>query len=442
MKRVLSSALIFFIVSGCTQLTSYRTNFPIADQTVCEYRSIHENTDERYTEECHDQAYYLIPDIDKSGTKHSDIPIGIIEFDDQGVLQDRAAKVEIMRRIRQLNENGKTLTVVFAHGWRNNAEAKNDNLLEFQEMLKKIAGATRKAQKPRKVMGVYLAWRGRSVPEAFYLLSFWNRKDRAEYIGQHGATEVLTDLTKIHAGDGDRKRLIFIGHSLGGSLLYGATQQLLMKDASNVDMRKETEKLKVVKRNAADLIILVNPAFEAARFTALHEKALRMNYRNTQSPILAMFTSKTDWPTKLGFPFGRIVSTALTDYNTHTHPKQAELDRTAVGHYADYQTHELHLKDGDDHNVCCDVQDPEYDRKAARTRWNDFRNNPARKCWHTAGVVLKRKPISNGKDPIGSGHLNPFYNVTVDDAIISGHSGIWKPKYFMSFLYEFINVQD
>ncbi|MFZ1545954.1 MAG: hypothetical protein WAT12_02480 [Candidatus Nitrotoga sp.] len=42
-----------------------------------------------------------------------------------------------------------------------------------------------------------------------------------------------------------------------------------------------------------------------------------------------------------------------------------------------------------------------------------------------------------------SGHqrMNPCYNVVVDDAVISGHSGIWEPI-FIEFITRFVLVQD
>jgi pimeloyl-ACP methyl ester carboxylesterase len=366
-------------------------------------------------------------------SKLDDIPIGIIEFDDQGVLQNRKYKDEIIDRIRQLTNEHGALTVVFAHGWLNNASPENENLAHFQKMLLEIAATDRaicedaKTCEGRKVVGVYLAWRGMSATvQPFKALSFWNRKSRAERIGQDGATEVLADLAKVRSAKNETKhsvenRLILIGHSFGGALLYSATQQLLMQDAAS------EVKGGSVDRTIASLVILVNPAFEAARFTSLHDRADTMTFPKTQSTILAIFTSETDDATKWTFPAGRFLSTLFTKYNPNF-PEQPELDRTAIGHYADYQTHELRLGGKQEfesvpHAVC---------------EWERFRKSET-DGWDLKRVTLKRNDRLKKLGP--TQQMNPYYNVVVDDAIISGHSGIWDPKFFMEFIPRFVAVQ-
>jgi hypothetical protein len=274
----------------------------------------------------------------------------------------------------------------------------------------------------RKVVGVYLAWRGMSATvQPFKSLSFWNRKSRAHRVGQDGATEVLTELAKMKAGS-KKSRLILIGHSFGGALIYSATQQLLMKDAAFVPGAGKS-----VHRTAADLVILVNPAFEAARLTSLHEKAAEMNFPETQSPILAIFTSETDNATKRAFPLGRHLSSLFTKYNPDR-PEQSKLDRTAIGHYSGYQTHELCLRDKD-----ADLAT----RPDSVCEWEWFREGGT-DAWNLGRVVLERKDLVMKE----SQRMNPYYNVVVDDAIISGHSGIWEPKFFMEFISRFVTVQE
>lgn len=356
--------LTFLVMSGCARDTPWRVPLA-ANVDAC---VVAENVSE-----CPENAafYHL---VNKEGPKRNDIPIGIVEFDDQGVLQDRESKEVIMDRIRTLTDEHGAFVVVFAHGWLNNAAPDNGNLAEFQRLLKRIAAddmnlCEGRTCAKRKVVGVYLAWRGMSATlEPFKSLSFWNRKTRAERVGQDGATEILTDLAQTQRGgkpDADmravlaqtqgvgkrpavscnpelapnpdkvlcnrkKSRLIVIGHSFGGALVYSATQQLLMQGvASELGDRS-------VDRNVADMVILVNPAFEAARLTSLHDRAARMKFPLTQSPILAIFTSETDDATKLAFPLGRRISSLFTSYNPRQ-PDQSELDRTAVGHYAGYR---------------------------------------------------------------------------------------------------------
>ncbi|MFZ1545503.1 MAG: hypothetical protein WAT12_00130, partial [Candidatus Nitrotoga sp.] len=75
-------------------------------------------------------------------------------------------------------------------------------------------------------------------------------------------------------------------------------------------------------------------------------------------------------------------------------------------------------------------------RKKIRCGWEGFFGD-SDQSWNLGPVLLKRK-----KTEI-SGHqrMNPYYNVVVDDAVISGHSGIWEPR-FMEFITRFVMVQD
>ena len=432
MKNLLTTFLACLIITGCAQIGPYRTGQISSNAQLCVEKN---RPSETNPSECPSDAYFLVPDLEFPNSRDHHIPVGIIEFDDQGTLQNRKFKDMILDRIRMLTQTQGTLTVVFAHGWLNNAAPENQNLSNFQALLQKIAKGDREAGNTRKVVGVFLSWRGLSATlPLFREASFWNRKDRAEHVGHHGATEVLADLGKIKAGGRDKKsRLILIGHSFGGALIYSATQQLLMKDAAYQPIKKSTGKTLSVSRTVGDLVILVNPAFEAARFTALHDKAAGMKFPETQSPILAIFTSKTDLATKWAFPIGRYLSSLFSKYNTDIHPEQPDLDRTAVGHYTGYQTHELNLKsEGEAQtspiNVVCG--------------WKKFREDPTVQSWQVENVILKRKEFQKKTELMRNWQMNPYYNVIVDDKIISGHSGIWEPEYFMKFLYEFVRVQD
>ena len=420
MKHLLPVLLACIAIVGCAPITPYRTELkPAAKPCIAE----------KHSSQCPDDAFFLVP---TPWSEPGDgIPIGIVEFDDQGALQSRSFKDEILNRIRGLTEEHGTLTVVFAHGWLNNAAPKNENLARFREMLKGIAKGDReicegRSCEGRKVVGVYLAWRGMAATlQPFAGLSFWNRKSRAHRVGQDGATEVLAELAKIKAGTSSAKeksRLILIGHSFGGAVIYSAVQQLLMKDAAFVKGVGKS-----VDRTTANLVILVNPAFEAARLTALHDRAAGMCFPKTQSPILAIFTSKTDLPTKVAFPTGRLLSSLFTKYNPDR-PRQSKLDRTAIGHYRGYQTHELRLGDKDAALL---------PRLSSVCRWERFREGKTHD-WDLERVVLERKHSMRHKDQ----RTNPYYNVAVDDAIISGHSGIWEPEFFMEFIFRLVTVQD
>jgi hypothetical protein len=64
-------------------------------------------------------------------------------------------------------------------------------------------------------------------------LTFWDRKNTAEDVGYLGVTELLLKLEEISNIRNSVKppiksRLIIIGHSFGGAVVYSATSQILM----------------------------------------------------------------------------------------------------------------------------------------------------------------------------------------------------------------------
>ena len=402
-------ALSLFFLVGCAPIKPYRTQLDLSDPC-----SISQPSD------CPTDAFFQQP---TSGLGYN-IHVGIIEFDDQGALMRRELKNQIVGQIDELGTSEDVLMVVFAHGWKNNAAPDNGNLRDFLEILTRLEAIDQMVCRGhscegRRVVGVFLGWRGLSASvEPFKTMSFWNRKKRAHRVGQDGATEVLSELAKINARRRNN-RLVIVGHSFGGALIYTALQQQLIRDTAFLNHGS-------VPRNSADLVVLVNPAFEAARFTSLHEKSASMDFKQSQRPVLAIFTSVTDTATKTAFPIGRTFSTLFTKYNPDR-PDQSKLNRTAIGHYGGYQTHAL-------------VSKPDQIDVAALSRsvcgWEEFQKGETDQ-WDLGVIALQRKSLI--KQP--GQRNNPYYNVAVDDVIVSGHNKIWGDQ-FMEFLYRFVGVQD
>ena len=89
-----------------------------------------------------------------------------------------------------------------------------------------------------------------------------------------------------------------------------------------------------------DVVILLNPAFEASRHYNLNELAVSIpHYPDAQRPVLAVFTSKGDWATHYAFPIGRFFST-IFQKNRHDKP-QGAANRDAVGWFKPFITHNL-----------------------------------------------------------------------------------------------------
>jgi hypothetical protein len=365
------------------------------------------------------------------------VHLGFVEFDDQGYLLEPALKDELMQRIESMAVQQPLLIVVYAHGWKHNAADGDTDIAAFQKLLLRVAAADhevckRSACARRHVVGVYLGWRGLSATlEPFKELSFWSRKSRAHRVGTDGATEVIAELAKIKSSSNalpgrsrsDETHLVLTGHSFGGALLYSATEQLLIRDSAFPTRG-------TLRRNVADLVVLVNPAFEAARFHAIQRKASRLAFDRTQRPILAVFTSKTDTATGVAFPLGRGLSTLFQSY---TSPEQRSQNVTALGHYAPFHTHELNLeaaKRATTEPIALPALGPSL------CGWQDFQSGQS-DTWELGDLSFTRLPRMR----VDGQRQNPYMVVSVDGGIIAGHNGIWGER-FSEFLYRFVAVQS
>ena len=162
--------------------------------------------------------------------EHPDFALAFLEFDDRGHLWE-PTQVESAERLILEEAGGEqgpgVVVVVFAHGWKHNASICDENVVCFREVLTGLDNLERvqaaaSGYEPRRVVGVYLGWRGLSVkPRLLKELTFYKRKATAHRIGEgdvlgvFGRLEALRDRLNATA---DRSRLIIVGHSFGGAL--------------------------------------------------------------------------------------------------------------------------------------------------------------------------------------------------------------------------------
>ncbi len=404
-------------LAGCVGNSQYRTSYQpctiTAEKGACETASLEENGD------------YLL---------------GFVEFDDQGWLWDRKQSDAVVDRLlaRDALESG-LLMVVYVHGWRHNASPGDDNVASFRETLRRIHAyehiASQNEGRPeRKVAGIYVGWRGLSADlEPFTTLSFWDRKNTADKIGHGALTDLLVRLEEVqlsHLAVYDegknrlaRTKLIVVGHSFGGQMVYSALSQILIDRFSGVEGEEP--------QTFGDLVILVNPAFEAARFTPLHDLAgVRRWYPDGQLPLVTIFTSETDQATGVAFPLGRWFSTLFENYRD---PDQKLADRQTVGHFQPYRTHELRPRPeiGKPASPMAEAEQKTADFRAVQSARQEWIGLSSRNGWslELGGAQLSHLGTSVPR--------NPFYVVSVDKRIIDGHGDIWNPT-FLEFLRQFI----
>jgi hypothetical protein len=397
---------------GCVSGKTYRTRFDAAASCTA-----------NDSEDCPDDILHALA---TDPLVRAPALMGYVEFDDQGYPREPESKKLLIDELDALANDHPLLIVVFAHGWKHNAAADDTNVKSFRALLRKLAAADAAACtnaphcRDRQVVGIYMGWRGLSNSlEPLNSLTFWARKSRAHRVGMDGGSELLAELSRLsrQKREGNREaanRLVITGHSFGGALVYTALGQALLRGMPLTPGEP-------ISRDVANLIVLVNPAFEAARFESIHRKS-QVAFAPGQKPVIAIFTSQGDKATKMAFPLGRNLATLFSE---HRDSRQRAENVTAVGHYEPFQTHKLSV-----------VEPSSVSLRAAACAWEGFTRGEVDE-WHAGALVLRRTP----EQERSVGRFSPYLNVAVDDAIVRGHNGIWEQT-FADFLYYFVAVQE
>lgn len=376
-----------------------------------------------------------------------DYTLGFVEFNDQGdawsVTKDPAAARQMDLVVDYLNRQAADqdlLMVVFVHGWHHTAkglepgeERADANVETFQRVLQGLAQEeqqraqnARPIRQPRPVVGVYVGWRGDSISiPGLNELTFWDRKNTAAQVGHGGVTQLLSAVELVkrtqdskarmaagpanHLSPCDAKatdvkpvtsdtRLVVVGHSFGGLVVQSAIGQILEDRAVRTKGGDYGCQLGV--EGFGNLVVLINPAFEAQRYSVLHDMAeKRRFYPPDQLPVEMILTSQADDATGVLFPLGRHVSTVFDRNGWDAQ------NVTAVGHYQPYITHTLTRKPSG--------APAQANLKQA---WVDKSLSDSEVC--VAGLTLHRLQLSE---------RNPYLNVSVAADLIKNHNDIDEP---------------
>ncbi len=379
--------------------------------------------------------------------------VGYVEFDDQGWpygtnKTSNQSQIDIVTdRVREELATNGLLIVTFVHGWKHNASAQDSNVAMFHQVLGRLSSMERhlhtNSAAPR-VFGVYVGWRGLSTDlEPFEELSFWGRKAVAEQVGHGALIELLTRLETerneancSHPSGTNRAatKLIIVGHSFGGDIVYSAVAPVLTermienRDASGNTLSPKT---------LGDLVVLINPAFEAARFETVWRLGASGGFPAGTNCTLAVFTSTADWATGLAFPAGRAASTLFDAYQDHQQHK-ANVD--AVGHFAPFINYDLKYvgktpgqkPQVDATNI---VSSHESAEQVRRLR-GQLRATARQAVVTTNDLVYSFSRCE--LDPRANCRRDdPIFNVAVDPKLIPDHDTIDRPQ-FLWFLGEFL----
>ena len=310
------------------------------------------------------------PEIWRSAGKDRFV-LHFVEFDDQGWLHEEAeAAKQIDQVMADLVERGskkKLSILVYVHGWKHGAKNDDKDVAKFRQLLTTLDNVGPTAREDREVIGIYVGWRGRSwdaktmVTDPLLNATFWTRKASAIRVAQGDARQLFarvrafqersngTEDRACHPGSGQaadcKVRTLLMGHSFGAWVLYSAISEPLIealtshRDAKPTDSNaaKEGQQAQKIGR-FADLVVLINPAFESVRYAAVHNASVQWQPSSYRLPILVSVTSKADWATGLLFPGGRYINSL---FEKSSGPLQKKAMITTPGHMDEYLTHTL-----------------------------------------------------------------------------------------------------
>lgn len=389
-----------------------------------------------------------------------DYDLAVIEFDDQGWYQDLGQRNEFERFLHEkVEQDEHLLIVVFIHGWKHNAAADDTSLRSFRGVLRDARFSEDRRSdergRDRKILGVYLSWRGLSLSgnELWTNASFWTRKKAADKVAVGSIREILARLrafqiarnkTNDHEGPDEGTRLIVSGHSFGGLILFAAVSEYLIESVVGRTFLGGSGKR--IVRPFGDLVILINPAFEAARYLPLYAAVqAQPGYPKNQRACFLAVTATNDSATGYWFPFGRWLNTrlesvrrnALTPWlrdDAQNPPPDAEKQAVCntIGHLPWLLTHRLSCAKTEESAHQAYKGKGLIDWRKERQDFDEF-NQKYRRDGHlqnnwkrtfTSGAILEH--VRGNPDC-------PFWMIQATPEVVDGHNGIFRPV-FLDFL--------
>lgn len=437
------------------------------------------------------------PCWNQSLEEHTEFDLITAEFDDQGWLQGTAQPTlprpdhldDVIKKLAQIydeNQQNGISIVLYVHGWHHDARPADPDVAHFRKFLADIKAAENgrtlsdesltkagraysepqeRAKGPR-VVGIYVGWRGESVdfPGLKYL-TFWERKDTAALVAAGSIRELFQQLdfvrdcgrTALDWNDmrkrltpeerfkegkvGHRNvRMLTIGHSFGGLVTWrGMSSEFI---ASAVRASREDYVSRV-----GDLVVIVNPAFEGARYEAMHVAGRRiLDLKDNQLPTVIIATSRADLATRYAFPIARQLNTILE----RTPGPEGDATVLAVGHNPRYRTHFLSKCDSATNPQCIQACQPSAQlSQTAETAQSKDQTAILGEIQHMQrlgqqGFQDKKTYLCSALELETDGdpqpRHNPFWVVSTTGDIMSGHNDIFNPLFVSFFRQMYLGI--
>ncbi len=394
----------------------------------------------------------------RSIERYPDFTLGIIELSDDGHVKDEVQKAQVFDMVREAAGEKGAVIVTFVHGWHHGAGVCDSNLACFRNVLRGISeDPGRINQGP--IIGIYLGWRGDSLTKLQWA-TFYNRKRTAHRIGENAGSKLLLELAGLVEdlnGDLDQRRsagfvtLVTAGHSFGGALVFSAVEKALVSEWSGRDGTGPLAGgtgLKPKRRELGDLVLLLNPAFEARRYHLFDEDLALPGHYAQQCPVLVTVASEGDGAVGMAFPAGRFLWLLW-------HPWRwghfgAELK--GAGRYSPQWTHRLvyngpaeELKE-DPGSCACPFPSPEELRSLRAALAPSIQSSSAAEPCAALRVVDEkalRGVLPEGIEltevrPVWD-EASPYLVMNTNANLIPGHNEIYG-KSFVKFLTAYLNL--
>ncbi len=331
--------------------------------------------------------------------------VGYVEFDDFGWYRDRDQPRQLLEQLQRMTATENVVVVLYVHGWRYNVSQDESDMKSFRETLRflnaEVESDTFRAARryltgsaEARVVGIAVGWRGKAWPELGRPFPGWfvpkyvldlpvyfsaiGRKQTAHVVGDTDLQDFLSALADLHQARWAKVRhqlaplmsLVLVGHSFGGHALFDAVHKRIESNLETAIVGSYVDSTSGMARRAVpvaarldraagdpppaphscrrvvesfgDLVVLINPAIEAASYKDVDALVHSARFRRDQPPVLVTFSSTNDGARNVVFRILRFVTEAG---RASIGGAQRRMERVALGAYPEQHTNWLGLID-------------------------------------------------------------------------------------------------